>query len=59
MDDIVKNVNLEEIPKFMRAYDQFEFRFNLMDLSEEKSFQNRFAKISFTEEGTFGNYDLA
>lgn len=30
-----------------------------MDLSNEKNPQNRFNKISFTEEGTFGNYDLA
>lgn len=30
-----------------------------MDLPNEKSPKNRFSKISFTEEGTFGNYDLA
>ena len=36
-----------------------EIRFNLMDLPERDSAANKFVKISFTEEGTFGNYDLA
>ena len=48
-----------DISPEIREFENFEVKFNLMDLDEAEEKWNKFVKISFTEEGTFGNYDLA